>query len=121
MIIRTGVDLIEIDRVRDALERHGERFLERIYTAAERDVCAGNFASLAARFAAKEAVAKALGTGLGLVAWTDIEVLREDLGQPTLRLYGQAKTLSDELGLQQWSISLSHTHEHAVAMAVALG
>jgi holo-[acyl-carrier protein] synthase len=121
MIIRTGVDLLEIERLKDAVARHGDRFLARIYTAAEREVCAGNFASLSARFAAKEAVAKALGTGLGAVGWTDIEILREDMGQPLLRLHGRAAALANELGLAQWSISLSHTHEHAVAMAVAIG
>jgi holo-[acyl-carrier protein] synthase len=121
MELRSGVDLLEIERLQKALERHGERFLARIYTPAERELCAGNAASLAARFAAKEAVAKALGTGLGDVAWTEIEILRDGRGAPVLVLHGQARALANELGLSQWSISLSHTHKHAIAMAVALG
>jgi holo-[acyl-carrier protein] synthase len=121
MTLRSGVDILEIERLRQALNRHGERFLMRIYTPAERELCAGNLASLAVRFAAKEAVSKALGSGLGEVAWTDIEVLRLGSGEPLLYLHGRAATLSDELGLKEWSISLSHSHEHAVALAVAQG
>ena len=121
MQLRSGVDLIEIERLRNALERHGERFLARIYTPAERELCAGNLASLATRFAAKEAVAKALGTGLGAIAWTEIEILRLETGAPVLRLHGKASALAEQLGLSQWSISLSHTREHAIAMVVALG
>jgi len=121
MELRNGVDLLEIERLRGAVERHGERFLARIYTPSERELCAGNAASLAARFAAKEAVAKALGTGLGDVAWTEIEILRAERGAPLLRLHGKAKTLAEKLGLKQWAISLSHTHEYAIAMVVALG
>jgi holo-[acyl-carrier protein] synthase len=117
--LSTGVDLLEISRLKEAVERHGERFLARIFTRAEREFCAGNFSSLAARFAAKEAVAKALGTGLGAVAWTDIEILRADSGAPLLCLHGNARSLSDQLGLTQWSISLSHTRENAIAMVVA--
>jgi holo-[acyl-carrier protein] synthase len=117
--LRTGVDLLEISRLKEAIERHGERFLARIFTRAERELCAGNFSSLAARFAAKEAVAKALGTGFGAVAWTDIEILRADSGAPLLYLHGKARSLSDQLGLTQWSISLSHTRENAIAMVVA--
>ena len=121
MTLRTGVDLLEINRLKDALERHGERFLARIYTNAERELCAGNPASLAARFAAKEAVAKALGTGLGIVAWVDIEILRGESGEPVLHLAGKALSLAGELGLREWAISLSHTHEYAIAMVVANG
>jgi holo-[acyl-carrier protein] synthase len=119
MTLRTGVDLLEISRLQTAIEKHGERFLARIYTHAERELCAGNPASLAARFAAKEAVAKALGTGLGLIAWTDIEILRADSGAPLLLLNGKANALAEKLGLCEWSLSLSHTHEYAVALVVA--
>jgi len=121
MELRSGVDLLEIERLRKALERHAERFLARIYTPAERELCAGNVASLAARFAAKEAVAKALGTGLGDVAWTEIEVLRAETGAPVLRLHGRASALAEGLGLKHWSISLSHTREYAIALVVAQG
>jgi holo-[acyl-carrier protein] synthase len=121
MTLQTGVDMLEIERLGQAVKRHGERLLARVYTPAERELCAGNLSSLAARFAAKEAVAKALGCGLGQVGWTDIEILRGELGQPLLRLHGKAAALSDELGLRQWAISLSHTRQYAIATAVAQG
>ncbi len=121
MKLSTGVDVLEIERLREAVARHGEHFLARIYTESERIECAGNYPSLAARFAAKEAVAKALGTGIGPVAFTDIEILRAESGAPVLRLHERAQVLADSLGLKEWSISLSHTREHAVAMAVAVG
>lgn len=118
--MRTGIDLLEIDRLREAVARHGENFMRRIYTPAERALCEENYPSLAARFAAKEAVAKALGTGLGDISWYEIEILRDEKGAPTLQLYGKALALSQSLGIQAWSISLSHTREHAIALAIAL-
>ena len=125
MIVRSGVDLIEIERISSALERHGERFLQRIYTPAELAECSGDLcrhaASLAGRFAAKEATAKALGTGVGAVSWQDIEVLHDSSGGPLLRLHGQAEALAASLGLTAWSLSISHTHLHAVALVIALG
>jgi holo-[acyl-carrier protein] synthase len=120
-MLRTGVDLLEIERLNAAIQRHGERFLKRIYTEQELAEVGSNIASLAARFAAKEAVAKALGTGIGAVNWHDIEVLRGPARQPMLQLHGQATALSDELGLRQWSLSLSHSLLYAVAFVVALG
>ena len=119
MNLRSGVDLLEVSRLEAALERQGERFLARVYTPAELDLFAGSPPSLAARFAAKEAVAKALGTGLGLIDWTDIEILRAPSGEPLLTLHGKALALAQELGLKTWSISLSHTREHAIALVVA--
>jgi holo-[acyl-carrier protein] synthase len=121
MTLRTGVDLLEIPRLEAAIERHGERFLARIFTPTEREQCGLNYASLAARFAAKEAVAKALGTGLGAVAFTDIEIARGKSGEPLLKLSGQALAVADELQLTEWAISLSHTREYAVASVVAIG
>jgi holo-[acyl-carrier protein] synthase len=121
MTLRTGVDLCEISRVREAIERHGERILARIFTSTEREQCNGNYASLAARFAAKEAVAKALGTGLGDIAFTDIEIVRGENREPILKLSGNALKVANELGLTEWAISLSHTHEYAVASVVAMG
>lgn len=121
MKLATGVDLIEIERLEETIERHGERFLKRVYTSTELDLVGSNPASLAARFAAKEAVAKALGTGIGEVRWQDIEVLHGPERQPTLVLYGAAKGLAERLGLHTWSLSLSHTHTHAIAMVVAIG
>ncbi len=120
MHLSTGVDLIEIDRVHSAVQRHGERFLGRIYTFRERQETGEKIESLAARFAAKEAVAKALGTGIGQVKWTEIEVIFSQSHKPVLRLSGNAARLAKELGLSQWSISLSHTRAHAIAMAVAI-
>ena len=128
MRLASGVDLIEIERVQEALQRYSGRFAQHIFTPAElADVCAdgGEYArfaaSLAARFAAKEAAAKALGTGIGAVGWQEIEVLRGPNQEPTLHLHGAAEKLAAELGLETWSVSLSHTHEHAVALVVAVG
>jgi holo-[acyl-carrier protein] synthase len=121
MTLRTGVDICEIPRIREAIERHGERILTRIFTSTERAQCGENYASLAARFAAKEAVSKALGTGLGEVSFTDIEIIRGENGEPNLKLHGKALEVADELELTDWAISLSHTHEHAVASVVAIG
>jgi holo-[acyl-carrier protein] synthase len=119
MILRTGVDMIEIDRLRETIERRGEQFITRIFTSAEQAECGSNFQSLAARFAAKEAVSKALGTGIGDVGWQDIEILRAESGAPRLTLHGYAHKLAAEMGLNNWSVSLSHTRKHAVAMVVA--
>ena len=119
MILRTGVDFLEIERLRESSLRHGEHFLSRIYTPAEQAECGGDYASLAARFAAKEAVSKALGTGIGDVGWRDIEILRAESGAPQLTLHGYAERLATQLGLRTWSVSLSHTREHAVALVVA--
>jgi holo-[acyl-carrier protein] synthase len=121
MILRTGVDIIEISRVADVVERHGKHYLERVYTAAELEQCGKNIESLAGRFAAKEAVAKALGTGIGDVAWKDIEILGDEQNAPTLTLRGAAEQKSKELGLTNWSVSISHSMSHAVALAVAVG
>jgi holo-[acyl-carrier protein] synthase len=121
MKLTTGVDLIEIERIQDAIERHGERFLQRVYTDRELDLCGQASASLAVRFAAKEAVAKALGTGIGEVRWQDIEILRDEARAPLLYLHGQAEALAALLGLRTWSLSLSHTGSHAIAFVVAMG
>ena len=114
-----GVDLIEVERVRDALARHGERFLARVYTPAERAACGGNVERLAARFAAKEAVAKALGTGIGDMGWRDIEISADTRGRPLVTLHGPAAARAAALGLSHLALSLSHTHEHAIAFVVA--
>jgi holo-[acyl-carrier protein] synthase len=123
-MIRTGVDLVEIDRVQASVDRFGERFLRRIFTPAELVICAGRPHSLAARFAAKEAVAKALGTGIWRcgIEWTDIEILRnEESREPYLILHGAAASRSRELGANEWSISLTHSRASAVAFTVAIG
>jgi holo-[acyl-carrier protein] synthase len=121
MRLATGVDLIEIERVEKAIERHGQRFLNRIFTPSELAECGQRVDSLAARFAAKEAVAKALGTGIGLVSWQEIEIERGPANAPVLRLAGKAAQLAVEMGLNTWSLSLSHTSGHALAMVVATG
>jgi holo-[acyl-carrier protein] synthase len=119
--IASGIDLVEIERFEEALHRHGNRLLERIFTPAELEEVGHHPASLAARFAAKEAVAKALGTGIGPVGWREIEIRRGSARQPLLSLHGAAAQLSANLGLSHWSISLSHSHESAVAVALAVG
>ena len=118
MNLRTGVDLIEIERIRSAIERHGEHFLKRIFTPAEIELCCGKIESLAARYAAKEAVAKALGCGIGDISWQEIEVLHDSRSAPVLNLYGEAKKLAENLGLDSRSISLSHSQDHAIAFVV---
>jgi holo-[acyl-carrier protein] synthase len=121
MELKTGVDLVEIERLQLTIERYGERFLQRVFTEKELAEVGSNTASLAARFAAKEAVAKALGTGIGVVSWHEIEIQRGPAREPRLYLSGAAYKLAVNLGLQTWSISLSHTRTHAIAMAVAIG
>lgn len=118
-VLHSGVDLIEVDRLEKAIERHGERFLKRIFTEQELAQLKDNLPSLAARWAAKEAVAKALATGIGDVSWQEIEILRGPSREPVLNLYGAALRLAEERGIQNWSVSLSHTEGHALAMVVA--
>lgn len=118
-MLSSGIDLIEIARIERASERHGERFFRRFFTAQEIEFCAGRPARLAGRFAVKEAVAKALGTGIGDFNWTDIEVVCDGRGRPELFLHNRARTLADDQGLSQWSISISHTDTHAIGLAVA--
>ena len=110
-----------MERFEAAVQRHGERFLKRVFTEQELVDVGQNLASLAARFAAKEAVSKALGTGIGPIAWHEIEVLRGEARQPLLHLHGEASRRADSLGLSTWSLSLSHTQAYAVAMVVAIG
>ena len=121
MKLSTGVDLIEVERIRDAIERHGDRFIQRIFTTTEQHECNGRLASLAGRFAAKEAAAKALGTGIGDVSWLEIEIKGDENHAPRLRLSGEGKRLADELGLTTWSVSITHTDTQAVAFVVAIG
>jgi len=121
MILTTGIDLIEIDRIQSVIARHGDRFLNRIFTARELADCAGRAESLAARFAAKEAAAKALGSGFGKIAWDEVEVQRAENGAPSLFFYGKAESLAKEKGFENWSISLSHSRNHAIAMVVGMG
>lgn len=120
-MLRTGVDIVEVNRVKRAIEQYGERFTGRIFTDAEYAYCRGRFISLAARFAAKEAVSKALGTGIGDYGWLDIEIAVDESGMPVVKLHGRAAEIAHNLGLVEWSISLSHTENQAVAFVVAMG
>lgn len=121
MKLATGIDIIDIHRVENAIVRHGWRFLERVYTPKELALLGKRSESLAARFAAKEAVGKALGCGIGIVSWQDIEILHDEKNAPVLHLHAAARQQADLLGLQTWSISLSHTRGQAIAMVVAIG
>ena len=120
--LSVGVDLVEISRIRRAFDRWGDRFLQRVYTPAEIAYCRGRAPELAVRFAAKEAVSKALGVGIwwrGGIAWTEAEVRSNRIGKPEVALYGRAAEYAQEQGLDLWAISLSHTKEQAIAMVVA--
>ena len=122
MIVGSGIDLAEIGRIRQSVDRHGSRFLDRVYTAAEQAYCLSkrNAAeSLAARFAAKEAGAKALGTGISNgVSWLEIEVVREASGRPTLRFHGRAAQIAAYLGATRAALSITHTGSLAMASVV---
>ena len=124
MIIAGGCDLIEIERIAKALQR--ENFCTRIYTAAELSYAGSKknqrkAASLAAVFAAKEAVAKALGVGLGQIGWREIEVRHDELGKPFVALSGRARALAEEKGVKNIHLSLSHSREYALAMVILEG
>jgi holo-[acyl-carrier protein] synthase len=121
MELRTGVDLIEISRIEEVVARHGKHYLERIYTPAELEQCGQRTESLAGRFAAKEAVAKALGCGIGDVGWKEIEILGDEQHAPVLTLHGVAKQLAADLGMKNWSVSISHSQSHSVALVVMIG
>ena len=119
-----GIDVVEVGRIAEAIERHGEAFLARLFTAGERAYCeAQNVPALhfAARFAAKEAVAKALGTGIGGdAAWLDLEVLRDPSGAPRIALNGDAAEFARAVGITSVHISLTHAKAYAAANAVAV-
>lgn len=117
-MLSTGVDLIEISRIAQTLERYGQRFLRRIYTPGELEYCRGRPSKLASRFAAKEAAMKALGTGVRGVSWQDIEVTRAPSGAPNLRLHGRAQRRAQQLGILETSLSMSDSRDHAIAFVV---
>ena len=123
-MLAVGVDLVEITRVKRAVERGGDRFLLRVFTPAEVAYCRGRSAELAARFAAKEAVSKALGVGVRMLApdginWRDVEVIGDLRGKPVIHLTGRAAERAAELGIGEWAVSLSHSRENAIAVVVA--
>ena len=121
MKLATGVDLIEIARIEVVISRQGKAWLERIFTPAELEYCGKRAESLAGRWAAKEAVAKALGSGIGDVSWKEIEILGDEQKAPKLTLHGRAENKAKELGLTSWSVSISHSQSHSVAFVVAIG
>lgn len=118
-MLSVGVDIMNISRIELALARWGERFIDRVYTPTEIQFCRGRPQELTARFAGKEAVSKALGTGMRGVAWREIEILNERSGKPYVNLYGRAAEHALELGLHSFAISLSHTDDLAIAFVVA--
>jgi len=122
MIVGTGIDITEVPRIAAAIERHGERFLQRIFTAAEIRYCESKKNKVeryAARFAAKEAAMKAIGTGWRQgVAWKDIEVGREPGGRPTVIFTGKVKQHAERLGAKRASLSLTHTADTAMAQVI---
>lgn len=117
--IEVGIDIIEVARIGAVLEKYGDRFLQRVYTPTERQRYGTRVPELAARFAAKEATMKALGTGIRGVRWRDIETLPNRRGKPILILHGTAKARADLLGLKYWSISLTHSRTDAMATVIA--
>jgi len=120
-MLAVGVDMIETARIKRGIARYGDRFLRRFFTEQEIAYCNGRIPSLAGRFAIKEAVGKALGTGIGDISWTDVEVVCDGRGKPQLVLHNRAITLAQAQGLAHWSISLSHTDTHAIGFVVAVG
>jgi holo-[acyl-carrier protein] synthase len=125
MIVGTGVDLERVDRIRAAIERHGKRFLDRVFTAGEIayvEARIRRWESYAARFAAKEAAMKALGTGWAHgVRWVDVEIVREEGGRPELRFHGKAAEIAAKLGCRSTNVSLSHTSDNAIAQVILEG
>ncbi len=123
-IIAHGIDLVDFPRIEEMIERHGERFLNRVFTAAEQGYARKHRNAVekyAGRFAAKEAVLKLVGTGWrGKIAWTDIEVTNNPVGQPEVTLSGEVKEIAGRLGIRQISLSITHTANFAIASAVAL-
>lgn len=125
-ILGHGIDLVDTPRIERLLGEHEQRFLDRVFTPGERAYCDGGgkmrTQRYAARFAAKEAVLKVLGTGWsGGIAWTDVEVKREGTGKPTVQLHGEAAAVASRLGITSWHISLSHLQGHALASVIGEG
>jgi len=124
-VIGIGIDVVEVDRIRSSLEEFSGRFLDRIFTKPEQEYCRKQKRPelhLAARFAAKEAIAKAFGTGIGKeIGWLDMEILRKESGEPEARLGGNAKDYANERGVEQVMVSLTHAKQYAAANAVILG
>jgi holo-[acyl-carrier protein] synthase len=123
-IVAHGIDLVDCPRIEQMIDRHGVRFINRVFTEAEQNYAESNrnkVEKLAGRFAAKEAILKLMGTGWrGKIAWTDIEIKNNDAGRPEVTLTGEVKKIADKLGIEHISISITHTANFAIASAVAL-
>lgn len=123
-IVAHGIDLVDFPRIKDMVEQHGKRFVNRVFTATEQayaEANKGRMEKLAGRFAAKEAILKLMGTGWrGKIAWTDIEIVNNPAGQPEVKLSGEVEKIADKLGIKHISISITHTANFAIASAVAL-
>jgi holo-[acyl-carrier protein] synthase len=118
MNVNAGIDIVEISRIRRAVERWGERFLKRVFTVREREYCGKRYESLAARFAAKEACAKALSKTGTVISWLEVEVLNGNDGKPYLCLHGAAEEIFSSQGKSIPAVSLSHCREYAVALVI---
>jgi holo-[acyl-carrier protein] synthase len=123
-IVAHGIDLVDCPRIEQMIQRHGERFIKRVFTAAEQSYARANkndVEKLAGRFAAKEAILKLMGTGWrGRIAWTDIEIINNAAGQPEVTLSGEVKKIAEKLSIKHISVSITHTANFAIASAVAL-
>ncbi len=117
--LQCGVDIIEIPRIIEVIERWGDKFLHRIYTEAERQYCRGRVSELAVRFAAKEAVSKTLGTGIRGIRWQEIEIIIDRRGRPMVYLHGQAAARARQINLTRWAVSLTHERTIGIAMVMA--
>ena len=113
-----GVDIVEIPRIKRVAVRYGERFLRRVYTEGEVAYCRGRAPQLASRFAAKEAVMKALGTGIRGIRWRDIEVVRQRGRAPSIKLHGTAQARAERMGIEHLAVALSHSEAYAIAYVV---
>ena|SRR5688572_11485821 len=118
--VAVGLDVIEIERIAEIVQQHGDRFLRRIYTERERERYSSRIPELAARFAAKEATSKALGTGIRGLTWRDMEILSNRRGKPILLLHGGAAARAETLGLVSFDVSLTHSRTLAMAFVVGL-
>ena len=120
-MIKCGVDIVRVNRLAEIDPKIRARFIQRVFTEREQAQMRNNNEGLSGLFAVKEAVSKALGTGIGKVAWRDIEIVHLPTGEPTLTLHGYAKELAQSKGLEEWAISISHDGGLAIAMVVATG
>ena len=116
----TGIDLVEVQRFSDLSPSIRGRFFERVFTPDECRAIGDHLERAAGFFAAKEALAKALGCGIGLIRWQDIEVAKDKLGKPLLKLSGEALAISRKNGISEWSLSISHSRQYAIAMVIGL-